>query len=135
MFLKSKDTFKDPAGWVFYDGQCSFCTGWIKRLEHWLHRLGFGLAPLQTDWVQDHLKDTGKDPLQEMKLLSRTGKVLGGVDAWLYIARKSAWTWPLYFFGHLPGIYAVLENGYRWIARNRYRLGEQCTLPEGRRIT
>jgi predicted DCC family thiol-disulfide oxidoreductase YuxK len=128
MFPKSKDTFKEPVGWILFDGNCGFCTGSIHPFESWLHNLGFGLAPLQEGWVQERLGiERGEIP-PEMKVISDAGEILGGIDAWLHILAQSAWTWPMYFLGHRPGVHGILDFGYRWIARNRYRWGDRCEI-------
>jgi predicted DCC family thiol-disulfide oxidoreductase YuxK len=116
------------AGWVLYDGECAICTRWVARFYHPLRRRGFRLAPLQTPGIAERfgLKEEGL--LNEMRLVTRDGHILGGADALAEIARALWWTWPVWLAYQLPGAKPVLRAAYRWLARNRYCLGGACRI-------
>lgn len=119
----------EPKGWVLFDGDCGFCLGIIHRMTPWIYRQGFDLAPLQEEWVQNRLQLSPNELLQEMRVLTSDDRVLGGADAWLHLLKQNKRTWPLYIVGHVPGIHLLLNVGYRWVARNRYRWGGgTCTV-------
>lgn len=118
---------QSPAnGWVFYDGECSLCSGTAARFAPLLSRHHFRLAPLQTPWVQQRLGLNPAEPLMEMKLLAADGRVLGGLDALLHIARRIWWVWPLFAVAQIPGMKELLRVVYRWMAANRQCLNGAC---------
>ena len=93
---------KEPRGWVLYDGSCPICSGGAERFHRILHARGFGLAPLQTPWVQQPLGLKPGSPLEEMKVLTTDGQVFGGADALIYLAGQVWWAWPLWILCRLP---------------------------------
>jgi predicted DCC family thiol-disulfide oxidoreductase YuxK len=118
-------------GWVFYDGECSFCTAAATRFAPLLRRHDFRCLPLQTPWVQERLHLKPGELLLEMKLLTAGGKVFGGAEALLQIARNIWWAWPLFVFSFLPGIKFFLDLAYRQVAARRNCLGGQCAFKKG----
>lgn len=117
-------------GWVFYDGICPVCRASVDRWGRTLRLRGFGFATLQTDWVRQLLGLLPGELPGEMKLLLHDGAQHGGVDALIAMGRTIWWLWPLAFVARCPGINALARAGYRWIAVNRYCLGDVCTLPK-----
>ena len=103
--------------WIFYDGQCSFCTTGVRRFAPLMVHYNIGMAPLQDEWVRRRLGMKPGDPLTEMKLLTREGKIAGGVDALLCICREIWWAWPLHVICRIPPIYRMCQRFYRWFAR------------------
>jgi len=116
-------------GWVFYDADCPFCTRWAWRTDELLARHGWHLAPLQADWVRLRLDLKDDEPLLEMKLLTADGRIFGGADALVHLARSIWWMWPLFAPAQLPGVTLVLRAIYRRIAKNRFCFGRRCALP------
>ena len=119
-----------PRGWVLYDGICPVCRAGVERWGLRLRRRGFDFAPLQTEWVRLHLGLRSGELPGEMKLLLPDGAQLGGVDALIVMGRTIWWLWPLAILARWPGFNALARAGYRWIATNRYCLGDVCTLPK-----
>src|SRR5947209_5424165 len=76
----------NPAGWVLYDGHCGFCSAGARRMVGLLKNLGFAIIPLQTPWVVDKLGADVTLSAQEMALLTRAGVLVGGIDAYIYVA-------------------------------------------------
>lgn len=118
------------AGWVFFDAHCSFCTALARRLRKVLEPRGYALAPLQAPRVQELLALRPGELLLEMRVLTPAGKVIGGADALVFLARGIWWAWPLYAVAQLPGMRAVLSAGYRWIAARRRCSSARCMAPE-----
>ncbi len=114
------------AGWVFYDGRCSMCAGIIGRLRRTLIRRGFLLAPLQRGWVQERLGLGPEELLDEMRVLTADGEILGGAEAAIYLARHIWWGRPLAMLARVPGALSVMRRLYRLIARRRYRFRGVC---------
>jgi predicted DCC family thiol-disulfide oxidoreductase YuxK len=124
---------------VLYDGACALCrrsVALLKRLD-WLHRLAFV-----------NVRDPGNLPaggaaldpdrlLKEMHLLTPgAGRVYHGFAAFRWMAWRLPPLWPLAPFLYLPGVPALGQRAYLWVARNRFRLvpchGGVCTLPGAR---
>jgi predicted DCC family thiol-disulfide oxidoreductase YuxK len=116
-------------GWVFYDADCPFCTRWASRTDELLARHGWHLAPLQADWVWTRLTPKDGEPLLEMKLLTTDGRVFGGADAVVHLARSIWWAWPVFALAQIPGVKPILRAIYRRIAQNRCCFGGRCALP------
>jgi predicted DCC family thiol-disulfide oxidoreductase YuxK len=120
---------KQPtAGWVCFDGECSFCLRWLRRVERPLRRHGFGFVPLQTDWVRTQLHLTTPELLQEMRLLRSNQPALGGADAAVVLMRYVWWLWPLWLVSRIPGAMPVYRRVYRYIARNRHCAKDACQI-------
>lgn len=113
-------------GWVLYDGDCPICLAFVRHLTKPLGRRGFKLAPLQTHWVMDRLGLRPYEPPAEMKILTAQGKIYGGADAIIYLARSIWWAWPLFIMTILPGGKSLLRLSYRWLARHRYCVKGGC---------
>jgi len=120
---------EQPAGWVFYDGECAFCVGWVQRVERPLARHGFALIPLQTPWVRESLSLDKTALLKEMRLKLADGHVLGGADAAVAAARYIWWLWPLWLIAQIPGTRPLLRKGYGIIAANRHCRSGACRVP------
>lgn len=115
-------------GWVLYDGKCALCMRAVTRFGPILRRHHFDLAPLQTAWVQQRIGLTPNEPLAEMKLLAADGRIYGGADALVQIARNIWWAWLLYVVAQIPGMKVLFGAIYRHIAANRNCLKEACSI-------
>jgi predicted DCC family thiol-disulfide oxidoreductase YuxK len=117
-------------GWLFYDGECSLCTGAAMRFQSLLNHYGFEMAPLQTAWARERLSSEADEVPDEMKLLTDARQIFGGADALLQIARRIWWTWPIFALAKIPGITPLFRVTYRWLAANRTCFGGKCLIPE-----
>jgi predicted DCC family thiol-disulfide oxidoreductase YuxK len=117
-------------GWVLYDGGCGFCFRWVHFWEKIIERRGFALKDLQCARDDGSLEIPLQKLLDDILVLSRDGKVQSGADAYLFVARRIWWAWPLYAIFRLPGFNGMLWQGYRWFNRNRYRISRHCPLPQ-----
>ena len=128
-------TTEAAQGWVCYDGECSLCTRAVTRFGPMLRRHHFELAPLQTLWVQQRIGLNPCEPLTQMKLLTADGRIYGGADALLQIARTIWWAWPLYALAQIPGVKVLFRAIYRSIAANRSCFNGTCATqkPAARR--
>jgi len=116
--------------WIFYDGDCRFCTATTARFRPILNCRGFDFAPLQTPWVQQRLGMKPDEPLTEMKLLAEDGRIFGGTDAFLQIARKIWWARPLVVLAQIPGAKFLFRTAYERFAANRHCLNGICPMPQ-----
>lgn len=79
------------------------------------------------------LRTHGVDPADPDTIIIVAGQaVLRNSDAVLYIYRRMGWPWRAAgVFGVVPR--ALRDLGYRWVARNRYRLfgkRDECWVPD-----
>ena len=119
------------AAWVFYDGHCAFCRGWIRRLMPSLKRYGFRAAALQEPWAGERLNRAEQERMKELRVITQTGAVLGGADAFVYLARFVSWLWPVWIVSYLPGAMCTMRRAYAWVARRRGCLGGGCPVDSG----
>lgn len=116
-------------GWVLYDARCPLCTASVRRWGPSLRLRGYDFAGLQEEWVRIRLGlEPGELPL-EMKLLRPDGSILGGFDAVVHLMQALWWLAPISILARLPGFHQLGRRLYRWIAENRYCLGEVCPFP------
>jgi predicted DCC family thiol-disulfide oxidoreductase YuxK len=117
-------------GWILYDGECGFCFRWVHFWKKSVERRGFAIKDLQSASADGGLQIPQENLLDDIQVLTRAGKLASGADAYLYVARRIWWAWPLYALFCLPGFNSMLWWGYRWFNRNRYRISRHCPLPE-----
>jgi predicted DCC family thiol-disulfide oxidoreductase YuxK len=106
-------------GWVFFDRDCPICTSLPRRFRRPLEKRGFGLAGLQDPRVQSLLNLPREELLREMRVATVEGKIYGGAEAIVLLARQIWWAWPLYAAAKLPGVPRILDVCYRWFADHR----------------
>jgi predicted DCC family thiol-disulfide oxidoreductase YuxK len=110
---------------VLYDGLCPLCIKSaenIKRLD-WLHALQFQDAR-DLDALPE--REPPREPqrlLQEMHLITPDNQqVYRGFGAFRWITWRLPLLLPFAPLMYLPGVPALGQKAYLWIARNRYRL-------------
>lgn len=113
---------------MFYDGDCGFCSRWLKFWQPILKRHGFEIAPLQEGWVGERLQLFGPELLYDLRMILKDGETAAGADVYLQVARRIWWAWPFYAVFSLPGFNRLIHIGYRWFARNRYCISHTCRL-------
>jgi predicted DCC family thiol-disulfide oxidoreductase YuxK len=119
---------KPARGWVLYDGQCGFCSTFVRRVKHVIARRGFDAAPLQMPWVRER---TGLDEatlIRDIRLLLNDGRLISGADAYLYVMWRIWWSVPAAALFSLPGFHWAFSRAYRWVATNRGRISRACGL-------
>lgn len=117
-------------GWILYDGGCGFCFRWVHFWKKVVGRRGFALKDLQSASADGSLEISQENLLDDIRVLTRTGKLESGANAYLYVAQRIWWAWPFYAIFRLPGFNWMLWRGYHWFNRNRYRISRHCPLPE-----
>jgi predicted DCC family thiol-disulfide oxidoreductase YuxK len=115
-----------PRGQIFYDASCGLCTKAYQRFGPMTERRGFSWAPLQDHRVRDFLGLEGDELPPELKLLTRKGRLLGGIDAIAFICKYIWWARPVWLLNRVPGVHEAMAMTYRWIARHRRKLSGTC---------
>src|SRR5262245_48939713 len=104
---------------AYYDGDCRLCTAMARRFEGVLASRNIDVMPLQTTGAAALLGVSDDRLLEEMRLRLGDGRVFGGADAVVQIARRVWWAWPLWAITRAPGAMHPTRTLYRWIARHR----------------
>jgi len=117
---------------VFYDARCAICRRGRAMIER--------LAPAGRARFVD-LNDAAAvraypelDPrtcLGQMWVQSPAGRMAGGYDAFTMLVPALPLLSPLAPLMRLGPVRAVGDVVYRWVARNRYRLGGQVSCHDG----
>ena len=118
----------NESGCIAFDAECSFCTKLARRFAPLLRRHGFGVVPLQTPWVMEFLARDQKELLSEMRLVTSNGRISGGADELIDIARHIWWARPLFWIAHISVVRSALRSCYRWVAQHRSCLGHSCSI-------
>jgi len=117
-------------GWILYDGGCGFCFRWIHFWRNTVEARGFAIKDLQSASVEGILQIPQEKLLDDIRVLTRSGEIKSGANAYLYVAQRIWWARPFYAVFSLPGFNWLLWSGYRWFNRNRYRISRHCPLPQ-----
>ena len=118
---------------VLYDGQCAFCrksVALLRRLD-WLGRLTYVDARGPSRLPPGASLDPAR-LLEEMHVLTPERRVYHGFAALRWLAWRLPLLWPLAPLLYIPGVPALGQRLYLWVARRRFRLvpchGGVCTL-------
>ena len=110
-------------GWLFYDAECRVCRRIARGLEPLLNRRDLAITPLQAPHAGALLGLSREELLREMRFLlddgSPAGRLTGGADAVVALAREIGWARPIVWLAQIPGVMPLLRRGYRWIAAKR----------------
>jgi predicted DCC family thiol-disulfide oxidoreductase YuxK len=117
-------------GWILYDGRCGFCLRWVHFWKKVVERRGFAIKDLQSAYADGSLQIPQENLLDDVQVLTRTGKLESGANAYLHVSRQIWWARPFYAIFRLQGFNWILWRGYRWFNRNRYRISRHCPLPQ-----
>ena len=99
------------------------CLRLKKHLTGTFEKRGYIWESLQADWVGRATGLTRNELMAEMKVLTAESEIIGGVDAWIYLARTVWWMYPLYVLGKVKWIYPGLDLFYRGLVARRYCIG------------
>lgn len=106
---------------LVYDGQCGFCLDWVGRLERWGLR-GMDLLPSQRRKERTDLPLLSDEQVdREMVVVLPDLRVLGGGAALREVWGRVPRLRFIAIVLSLPGISALRDIGYRWVAARRKR--------------
>ena len=107
-----------------FDGQCAFCRRWADRLRR---MAGEGTEIVA--WQESDIASLGVTAEQcneALQFVDADGRVSSGSDAVAETLLRGRFPWTI--AGRillLPGARAIARRTYRWVARNRHRLGKR----------
>lgn len=109
------------AGTLFFDGNCGMCTRAVYFILK-LNRTGaLRTAPLQGDGVAERLGIPRSQLLDAARWLDESGEVYESAQAMNAAAAAALGTrLPLLLY-RIPGIRALQDAVYRYVATHRYR--------------
>ena len=109
---------------LIYDGQCRMCTGIVDVVRRWDSGGEIEITPSQTPGVAARFPwITARAFAESIQLVSPDQKTWQGaaaVEQLLTILPRGRW---IAWIFRIPLVRPLAERIYRWIARNRYRLG------------
>jgi len=109
---------------LIYDGDCSFCKGWVEwaRKRDAEQKLEF--ITCQSDERKQRFPQIQEaDCLKGMYVVLPDGRFFWGADALSYfLGAVSGWRWSAGLF-RIPGALFIARPIYRLIARNRHKMG------------
>ena len=114
--------------WIVYDGTCRVCLKMKRLFGALFAKRGFHWEMLQADWVGPATGLTEAELMEEMLVITGEGEVIGGVDAWIYLARFVWWMYPFYLVSRIPVMHTLFERFYRAFAANRHCVGGACRI-------
>jgi predicted DCC family thiol-disulfide oxidoreductase YuxK len=106
---------------IVYDGDCAFCTHWVKRLQNWLPV--FPTATASQQLALDSLGLSLQDVTDYAWYITPTHHYAGHLAASALLRIQPRW-W-LRFLGHLiatPPFSVLASVSYRLVAKNRGKL-------------
>jgi predicted DCC family thiol-disulfide oxidoreductase YuxK len=116
---------------VVYDGACGICASnlpWLYRFD-WLKV--FDALPYQSDEVYRRVpRLTRAECETALQLALPDGRIFSGADAFREVFLRMPAAAPVGALMALPPIGGLLRRLYPVLARNRYRIGGQCHLPD-----
>jgi predicted DCC family thiol-disulfide oxidoreductase YuxK len=131
----ASSTLRSDRASVVYDGHCALCRKSVALLQRldWLGVLSYVNARDSESVSRLSLSVGNGRLLEEMHLLTPGGaRLLSGFRAFRWMAWRLPLLWVLAPFLYLPGVPALGQRLYLWVARNRFRLvpchGGVCTI-------
>ena len=113
---------------VLFDGGCPMCRRTVRiiRALDWNDRLQFVDATNAEARAFFAPTLTEAEIMIEMYVIDERGRLHGGFEGYLQIARVVPLMWPVGLVGRLPGFRQLGHAAYKVIAANRVRRG-RCT--------
>jgi predicted DCC family thiol-disulfide oxidoreductase YuxK len=109
---------------LIYDGDCRMCTRLVNALRVWDSRRLIEIVPSQVIEVRTRFPwipaQAYADALQLVGPDGETWQGSAAVERLLGVLPRGRWiAWTF----HIPFMRGLADKLYRWVARNRYRLG------------
>lgn len=117
-----------PLAEVYFDDRCPLCCAAVGRWTPVFGPRGIRFHGMSGVRVRQLLRIDADGFPREMRLRRRDGSFLGGIDAIAWMCRQVPWLWIAGVLISAPGIHWMSNRIYRWVARNRFCLGDLCEV-------
>jgi predicted DCC family thiol-disulfide oxidoreductase YuxK len=108
-------------GVLVFDGRCGVCTRAVNLLARWNRTGMLRIEPMQSPGMADRLGVTDERMLESAWWLDSSGAIFAGAYAMnVALAAALGTRLPLRIY-RIPGVGAVQNVIYRWVATHRYR--------------
>ena len=116
---------------LIYDGKCGFCLWWLAR---WRRRIGDRIDFAPSQEVASRFPVLPRERFsRSIQLVETDGTVYEGAEAaFRALSRAPRGGRPLWAYEHLPGVRAVTERSYKFVARHRTGLHKLTLWTFGR---
>ncbi|HTV76122.1 MAG TPA: DCC1-like thiol-disulfide oxidoreductase family protein, partial [Candidatus Baltobacteraceae bacterium] len=109
-----------PKPLLVFDGDCNFCTLWIRR---WRQITGEAVdyLPAQDPQVVQRFPEIPREQFQKsVQLIEPDGTVFSGAEAvFRALAKNPKWQWPLGIYDRSPAFAKITERSYEFVAGHR----------------
>lgn len=118
-----------PSHTLVYDGQCRICQRAVAAIRSMDPGGAIEIVASQESGVRERFRAIPSAAFDEaMQLVARDGTTWSGsaaIEELLRVLPRTRWFAPMF---HIPLVRALADQIYRWVARNRHRLGcgEHC---------
>lgn len=121
-----------PRYLVFYDANCRLCVRSRRMLERLRPRAELVFVDVGDEGVMARYSFIDRAArLGQMHVMDSAGRLAGGYDAFLLLAPAVPLLRPLRQVLQWRPVRFVGHKLYRWVARNRYRLGGSVSCEGG----
>lgn len=109
---------------LLYDGSCSLCRRGSERAVRWAAPGSLDRRSFREPGVLERFPQVSAAACEQaMQLITDDGRVYSGAEAGFRILATRWWLRPALWAYLLPGVRQFADLAYRWVARNRHRLG------------
>lgn len=124
---------RDARPVLIYDGRCRFCVAQARRLERWLGGR-VRIESFRDPGVLEKYPGLSAERCEEaLQMVSPDGRIASGAEAVSRALRLSPFLAPAGWLYEIAILRRLLDAGYAFVARNRYRIrGEACEDEECR---
>lgn len=116
---------------IIWDDECGLCDGVVRRFRALYEARGYEFVPTRLWLASLSPNERGRMTADEMRVVLRDGRVIGGAEAVAYLMRRVWWLWPAGVAGRLPVVRTVARKLYEAVARRRYQLCGTCKMHRG----
>ncbi|HLC76038.1 MAG TPA: DCC1-like thiol-disulfide oxidoreductase family protein [Candidatus Peribacterales bacterium] len=104
---------------LIYDGNCGFCTTWIRRMRR---ITGESVHYASSQEVGERYPQITREQLQRsVWLVEPNGEISAAAEAvFRALSFARGWRWPLFLYRFLPGFARITEFAYRTVAAKRH---------------
>ena len=120
----------DAPGTILFDGDCSYCNGWVRWISAHDKKHRFQFVPLNSDEGRLLQRTYGIPPTTDSVVLVQNDRAYLRSDAaWRILQELPGKRVPAFMLRAIPR--ALRNWGYDLVAKNRHRLGmkDACELP------